>query len=131
MKKEIEIDDLIRSTLKNEDIQSPGSNFTEKVMSEINNVQIEQTAYKPLISGRVLAGVFCFIALIVGLLYFFPSSQSSTLNDTSFIDKIQGYFNTLQFSIKIPDSISYIIISALLMIFLQVILISKYIRKTL
>lgn len=130
MKKEINIDDLIRSTVKDEDIQSPGNNFAERVMSSVSNVQIEHTTYKPLISGSILAGVICFIALIIALGLFFPSSQTTSLIDTTFLNKMLNYFNTRQFNIEIPGSISYIIISALLMIFLQAILISKFIRKT-
>ncbi len=129
MKQEINIDDLIRSTVKTEGIQSPDASFTERVMADVADIQIKHSLYKPLISRKGFIAILCFIALIIAMIFFVPTAQSSILFNTSFFDNILTYFKTHQFKIEIPGSIAYILTSALLMLFLQAIVISKFFRK--
>lgn len=129
MKQKIDIDDLIRSTLRSEGMYSPGKDFTERVMSGLGEAPTLSGSYKPLLSRKILIGIICLVALIIAFIFFTPAGQSQSLFNTTFADKMVNYFSNLQFKFEIPTSISYIIVCALLMLLVQAILISKFISK--
>lgn len=127
MKRETDIDALIKVTVKSEGLHSPDSGFTDNVMTSLQ--KNTGTAYKPLLPTNIFAGIFCFAVLVIAYILLMPIDKTETLFQISIFKNITEYLGSISFHIEWPTNISYIAISALLLLLIQVILISRVFRS--
>lgn len=97
------LDDLTKKIIKDTPLESPSFDFTNTVMSQINNLSDSMvTVYKPLISRTawVLIG-FVFLALILYVIFFSNQTETSP----------SGWLNTIDFSQLSNNKLSNILSS--------------------
>lgn len=125
MNQKIDIESLIKSVIKEEGLESPSVDFSEKIMSTIKTSNSKVKIYEPLIPGSVLKVIFSSLALVTLYIIFTSGHQTQM----TYFDNFLNRFKSLHIDLEIPANISYIIISALIMLMIQVIMISKFYRK--
>jgi hypothetical protein len=124
MKQNPSIDDLIKYTVKEDGLETPSDDFSDKVM---RLVEVQQPlVYRPLISKYMLAAILGGVVLMVLFMLtqgFLPQSNYP------YIDNLLKSVSEFHFDITIPSHISYIITSALILLMIQVIIIGKLYKK--
>ena len=126
MNQKINIDDLIKTIVREDGLETPPNGFIDNVMGAVLEDNKKSLAYKPLISKYILAAIFSGMFLIV--LFIFKSGYQPKEN-YPYMDKILKGIQTFHFNLGIPDLISYIVSSALIMLMIQAILISGLYKK--
>ena len=127
MKQNIDIDSLLRQSVKSEGLKSPGKNFSEKVMAAIQREEFQKKAYKPLLPASAFAAIIFFVLILVGYMFFSPSAQGEFFFNSNSINKILN--RVLDFKFEIPAGASYIVACISLMLLFQVFIISRFARK--
>lgn len=126
MNQKINIDDLIKTIVREDGLETPPNGFLDNVMGAVMEANKKPLAYKPLISKYILAAIFSGVGLIV--LFLFRSGYQPQGNHP-YMDKILNGIQTFHFNLGIPALISYIVSSALIMLMIQAILISGLYKK--
>lgn len=131
IKEDKNIENLVEKMMSDSSLETPFFDFTSRVMSEVFATEKKRIYYKPVISKR---GWFVIFAAIGGLITWFifsGYSQTGTGSgfDSTFIntDKIFKAFGGFQFS----GITTNIILLAMLMMFIQIILLKGYLNKRL
>lgn len=127
MKQNIDIDSLLRKSVKSEGLKAPGKNFSEKVMAAIQREEFQKEAYKPLLPASAFAAIIFFVLILVGYMFFSPSAQGEFFFNSNSINKILN--RVLNFKFEIPAGVSYIVACISLMLLFQVFIISRFARK--
>lgn len=126
MKEKINIDDLIKNIVKEDGLETPSNGFLNNVMSTVVEANEKPLAYKPLISKYVLAAIFSGVVLIALFVY---GIGDQTVGNYPYIDRLLNDMQTFHFNLELPDHISYILSSALIMLMVQAVLISGIYKK--
>ncbi len=126
MNQKINIDDLIKTTVKEEGLETPTDGFPARVMHTIMGTSEKTSAYKPLISKYILAAIASGVFLIV--LFIFGSDYPLQKN-YPYMDKLLNDIQAFQLNIEIPAHISYIVSSALIMLMIHAVVISGLYKK--
>lgn len=126
MNQKINIDDLIKTTVRDEGLETPPDGFINKVMGSVMTTNEKPVAYKPLISKYVLAAIFAGVILIV--LFIFGNGYQSKGN-YPYLENLFSGIQTFHFNLEIPAHISYIVSSALIMLMIQAVLISGLYKR--
>lgn len=123
-----DIDNLIKNMVKEDGLETPSLDFTNRVMNTIMEIDVKPAPYKPLIPKYVLAAIFSGVVLI--LLFLFTGNSQASGNYSPYVDKILNSLQIFHFNLAMPAQISYIITSVLIMLMIQVILIGSIYKKT-
>lgn len=126
MNRKTNIDDLIKTIVREDGLETPPNGFIDNVMGAVTETNKKPLAYKPLISKYILAAIFSGVVLIV--LFIFRSGYQSK-ESYPYMDKILNGIQTFHFNLGIPALISYIVSSALIMLMIQALLISGLYKK--
>ena len=129
IKEDKNIENLVEKMMSDSSLETPSFDFTSRVMSEVMATKKKAIYYQPVISKR---GWFVIFAAIGGLITWFiftGYSQNGTGSDLTFTntDKIFKAFSGFQFSVITIN----IILLAMLMMFIQIILLKGYLNKRL
>ena len=123
-----DIDNLIKNMVKEDGLETPSLDFTNRVMNTIMEIDVKPAPYKPLIPKYVLTAIFLGVVLI--LLFLFTGNSQASGNYSPYVDKILNSLQIFHFNLAMPAQISYIITSVLIMLMIQVILIGSIYKKT-
>lgn len=126
MNEKINIDNLIKDTVREDGLETPSNGFLDNVMSAVVSTDVKPLSYKPLISKYVLAAIFAGVILIAFFVY---GIGHQTVGNYPFIDHLFNGLPTFHFSLELPDHISYIISSASIMLMIQAVLIGGLYKK--
>lgn len=121
------IDDLIKNTVLEEGLALPSDNFTDKVMGAVMETNRPATVYKPLIPKYILAAIASLLFLVI--LVFSMSGYRLQPAKIPWLNKIAGGLKLPHFSLFIPEQISYILASALVMVLIQVFVIGALYKR--
>lgn len=121
------IDDLIKNITLEEGLQKPSDGFTNKVMSAILEADSKAAVYKPLIPKYILAGIASFLFLVI--MFAFMSGYRLQATKIAWLDKIVNGFKMPHFSLSLPEEISYILASTLVMGLIQVFVIGALYKR--
>lgn len=131
IKEDKNIENLVEKMMSDSSLETPSFDFTSRIMSQVLATDKKPIYYKPVISKR---GWFVIFAAIAGLITWFifnGNSQNGTGSgfDLSFIntDKVFKALNGFQFS----GTTTNIVLLAMLMMFIQIILLKGYLNKRL
>lgn len=131
IKEDKNIENLVEKMMSDSSLETPSFDFTSRVMSQVLATDRKPIYYKPVISKR---GWFVIFAAIAGLITWFifnGNSQNGTGSgfDFSFIntDKVFKALSGFQFS----GTTTNIVLLAMLMMFIQIILLKGYLNKRL
>jgi len=130
MKKHTDIhtDDLVDKIMKMSSPESPSSNFTDSVMSRIENIPVSSiTSYKPLISKWF----WLFVGLIVFLIYLYMAFQATAINYIDFSVVYDNKFVDVISSIAFSKATTYGLLLTALMFLIQISLLKYYFNKRL
>ena len=126
MSHKINIDDLIKNIAKEDGLETPPDGFLNKVMNSVTAANEKPAAYKPLISKYVLSAIFSGVVLIV---FFLFGSGYQSEGNYPYLENLLNDVQAFHFNLEIPDHISYIISSALIMLMIQAVLVSGLYKK--
>jgi hypothetical protein len=121
------IDDLIKNVVREEGLDSPPNEFTDKLMGAIMETDREANVYKPLIPKRILLGMVSLFLLV--MLVALTGGFQSQVTKIPYLDRIANSIKLPHFSIAIPTEISYILTSALIMVLIQVFIIGSLYKR--
>ena len=127
MNHQTDIDNLIKSMVKEDGLETPSNDFTDKVMHTIKGMDMKPAPYKPLVPKYVFAAIFSGVVLLV--LFLFSGKLNTGGNNSSYLDKIVNSLQVFNFDLAIPAHLSYIVTSALIMLMVQVVLIGTIYKK--
>ena len=131
IKEDKNIENLVEKMMSDSSLETPSFDFTSRVMSEVIATKKKAIYYKPVISKRGWFVIFAAIGCFVMWFIFTGYSENGTASsfDLSFInaDKILKAFSGFQFS----GVTTNIILLAMLMMFIQIILLKGYLNKRL
>jgi hypothetical protein len=124
------IEKLVEKMMMASPLEDAPFDFTSKVMSDVFSIEKKKPiSYKPVISKRGWLIIFTAIAALMASLIFngYSQKQSAASIDFSFINNhnIQKVFSGFQFSALTL----YIILSGMIMIFIQIIFLKSYLNK--
>lgn len=124
---DIHPDELLDITMKMSSLESPSRDFTDSVMSYIENIPVSSvTVYKPLISKWV----WIFVGLIVFLFYGYMAFQATAINYIDFSIIYDNKLVDVISSIEISKATAYGLLLSALMLLIQISLL-KYFKKRL
>lgn len=127
MNHQADIDNLIKKMVKEEGLETPSNGFTDKVMHTVRQVDLKAAPYKPLIPKYILLSIISTLVLIG--LFLFGSDMNTGKNNSPFLDKIINSLQIFNFNFEISSHISNILISALIMLMIQVMLIGTIYKR--
>ena len=120
-----DIDDLIKTIVQEEGLDSPSNGFLDKVMGTVRETNGKVNVYKPLIPKYILTGIFSLVILFV----IASGYQQLVAGNSHYLDSIVNGIKILHFNLEMPADISYILISALIMIMIQTVVISTLYKR--
>jgi hypothetical protein len=128
-KEDKNIENLVEKMMNDSDLEMASFDFTSSVMSEVLATDKKAIYYKPVISKRGWFAIFVVIAGLITWFIFNGYSQNGKSSNFGFsfiyADKILKSFNEFQFS----GITTNIILLAMLMMFIQIILLKGYLNK--
>lgn len=134
MKQEYKMDDLLRSVAKSDGLEQPSADFTDRVMNFVKQESISKDTlqYRPFFSKNLWIAVACFVVGIIILNFVIPSGSSGHLfSGFGFIDSVLEQLNKLHLPFEMPAMLMLIMVCASIMLFMQMFLLGKFIKKNL
>lgn len=134
MKQEFKIDDLLRTVINNELVDQPSADFTDRVMHSVSQESIRENTlqYRPFFSGYLWIAIACFILGIIVLNFVVPSGSSGNFfSGFGFVDSILSLWDKIHLPFQMPAMLTLIIACASIMLFMQIFIIGKFIKRTL
>lgn len=131
MKEELHIDILIKKQLHADDLDKPAPGFAQKVMSSLPEMDFKTEPYQPLLPRRVKVAIFCIVALITGYALFFPQGPSVNIFNISFLSRLTQRLPAPHLRFDIPASVVFLVSMVSFLLFIQTVVISRYLRRTL
>lgn len=122
------LEKLTNLIMKDQKLESPSSDFTSKIMSQIAVKKTSTaTVYKPLISKSVLIGIIGGIIALAGYSILFGNHQSN--EKVVYFDFSVLYNNNFMELLRISKTASYSILLTTLFLFVQISFLKNYFDK--